>query len=173
MRIALQVQPGDGRRPHAQEREAAFMVRVDQFVRCGRGFGQNAEPRERVSLLVEAKRSGGNGAAADSVKAIAAADEIADDFVRLAAVLKRDARARTIETVQLDALGLEENPAAGVQSETDQILHNFVLGVDGNGAAVGQFIEVDAMAAAVEAKLDAMMDQPFAPHAFARARLVE
>ena len=59
----------------------------------------------------------------------------------------------------LTSLGLENNLSPGCQPRCDQILDDFVLSVDGNRAAAGQSAEIDAMAAAAETQLDAVMGQ--------------
>jgi hypothetical protein len=55
--------------------------------------------------------------------------------------------------------------AAGCQSCLHEILHDFVLRVNGN-STTGQFLKIDAMPTSGEAQFDAMMNQPFPPHAF-------
>jgi hypothetical protein len=45
-----------------------------------------------------------------------------------------------------------------------------MLGVDRDGFAAGEFVQIDAMAAAVKSNLDAVMDQRFALEARSEAR---
>jgi hypothetical protein len=81
--------------------------------------------------------------------------------LRLAGVLEADFWLR-IDVVDADGLGLEQDLCPGNLARGDEILHHFVLRVDGDGLPAGQFREVDAMAGAAEAKLDAVMHQAFA-----------
>ena len=59
VRRALQVQPRDLRRAHAEEREAALVEAVDQLVGRRRGVGENAEPGERIDALVDPQLAAG------------------------------------------------------------------------------------------------------------------
>ena len=54
VRGALQVEPGDRTATHAQKGEAAIVAGIDQLVRCRLGLRENAEPAERVDLLIDA-----------------------------------------------------------------------------------------------------------------------
>ena len=66
---------------------------------------------------------------------------------------------RSVEVVDADVAGLENNLTAGCEPRRDQILDDFVLGVDGNRAASGQTAQIDAMAATAKAQLDTVMGQ--------------
>ena len=84
---ALQVEPARARRAHAEQREAALVVGVDQLVGRGRRLGQDAEPGERIDALVDScSAPAGIAGAADAVEAVAAGDEVA---VQLAASRRR------------------------------------------------------------------------------------
>ena len=50
--IALEVQPADAWRTHAEQGEAALMVSVDEFFGGRRRFGKNTEPAEGIHALV-------------------------------------------------------------------------------------------------------------------------
>lgn len=63
--------------------------------------------------------------------------------------------------------------AAGGEARRDEILHHFVLAVDGDAAPAREVGEVDAVAPALEAQLDAVMDESLALHALADAGLDE
>jgi hypothetical protein len=71
--------------------------------------------------------------------------------------------------MQADCLGLEVHLAASIQASFHQILDHFLLAIDRNGAAPGQFEHINAMTAPVEAQLDSMVHQAFALQAFAQA----
>src|SRR5215813_1406208 len=75
--IALQVEAADLRRAHAQQREAVFVMGVNQFVRGGRRLRQNAEPAKRIDALVLREHAGGQAGAADAMKTVATSDEVA------------------------------------------------------------------------------------------------
>src|SRR5579864_1497285 len=67
-------------------------------------------------------------------------------------------------------LRLEDNFTAGGEARGDQILDDFVLGVDGDGFSAGEAAQVDAMAAPVEAEFDTVMEEGLALEAFADTR---
>ncbi len=84
-----------------------------------------------------------------------------------------DARriARTI--VNSGVRGLEDDLPARRKARSDQILHHFVLSVYGDGAAAGELVHIDTMAAAVKTKFDTVMNQTFAPQTLAGTGLME
>ena len=61
------------------------------------------------------------------------------------------------------------SPPAG-ETGGDEVLHHLVLAIDGHAAPAGELGEIDAVALALEAQLDAVMDEPLALHALADAR---
>jgi hypothetical protein len=71
-----------------------------------------------------------------------------------------------------DIFDFEENLAIAFQARADQVLDDFVLAIHRNGAA-GEIFEVNAVASASEADLDAVVDQAFALHALADPHLVQ
>jgi hypothetical protein len=83
------------------------MVRINELMRCWRRFGNDAQPSKWIRLLVDTQRPGGNGRPADAMEAVAAADKIANDLVRLAAVFEANARRLAIEIVDADVTRLE------------------------------------------------------------------
>ena len=107
------------------------------------------------------------------MEAIAAADKIADDLVRLAVVLEANARRLAIEIVNADVTRLEQNLSAVMQARLDEIFHHLVLRVDRDRAPAGQLVHVDAVTLPVKTQLDAVMDQPFAAQALAHPRRVQ
>ena len=172
VRRTLQIQARHRRRAHAEERKAAFVQAVDQFLGRWCGVGQDTEPRERILPLVDAQLRGGNRRTADAVEAVAAGDEVARDLVRRAVDRARDARCRTGEVVHLHVGHLEmERPARG-HTRRDQVLHDLVLAVDGDGPAAGQRRHVDVMPQSVEGDGDARVPQTFAAKPVADADLV-
>jgi hypothetical protein len=62
---------------------------------------------------------------------------------------------------------LEDDLAAGGEAGSDEILHDLVLAVDGDGAPAGELAQRDAVADAVELEVEPFVDEPFAIHALA------
>src|SRR6202034_2580806 len=83
--LALEVEPADLRRAHAQQREPAFVIRIDQLFRRWWRLGQNTEPAERIHAIVKGQCARGNRRTAHTVKAVAARDEVAFDLLRFTA----------------------------------------------------------------------------------------
>ena len=69
-------------------------------------------------------------------------------------------------------LSLEENLASGFESRRDEVFHNFLLRVDRDRAA-GQFLEIDAMTASIEANFHAVVDQPLPLHSIAHVHFCQ
>ncbi len=63
----------------------------------------------------------------------------------------------------------EENLAAGGEPRIGQILDHFVLRIDRDRLAAGEFREIDAMGALAEAQIYAVVDEAFALEACADA----
>jgi hypothetical protein len=64
--------------------------------------------------------------------------------------------------VHAHVLDLEAQVAAGRGGGGDEVLDHLLLPVDGDGPAARQVAQRDAVAAAVEAQLDAVMDEALA-----------
>ena len=73
--------------------------------------------------------------------------------------------------LQAGRLGLEQDLAAGRKPQLDQVFQHLVLGVDRDHTAIGEVVQVDAVAAAGEAQLEAMVDEALPLHALAGADL--
>jgi len=72
-----------------------------------------------------------------------------------------------------DIFRLKNNRETRFEPRCDQILDHFLLRVNRDGLASGQVVKVDAMAAAVESQLDAVMGESFAFEALPDARFDE
>jgi hypothetical protein len=96
------------------------------------------------------------------VRAVAAGHEVAAELVIAAVLAVADERARRLEPGQLDSLDLEVDGAAGREARGDEVLYHLLLAVDGDRPPAGQIGERDAVAAAIEAEQDAVVDQPLA-----------
>lgn len=67
----------------------------------------------------------------------------------------------------------EDDLAVCAKASRDEVSDDFLLAVDSDTAAAGEFEHIDAMAAVIEAKFESMMYEAFAPHAFANACFIE
>ena len=94
------------------------------------------------------------------MEAVAADDEVAVDDLVPSVMAEADRRRGRLEIVEGDVLDLVAQVAASFLPHGDQILDHLVLAVDHDRAA-RQLPEIDAMAAAAEADLDPVVDEPF------------
>ena len=78
---ALQVVPADFVRPHAAQREAALMARVDQLFVDRRRLRKDAEPPERIGPFERVHGAVRRASAGDPVEAVASGDEVGRDGV--------------------------------------------------------------------------------------------
>src|SRR5580704_14540148 len=97
------------------QREAALVVGVDQFVRRWARFGENAQPCEWVDAIVHCQYASRDSRAAYSVEAVASRDEVARQLVVVAVNTVANLRRRSIEVVDADIAGLENNLTSGSQ----------------------------------------------------------
>src|SRR5207302_5004357 len=138
------------RRAHAEQGEAALMIGVDQLLRRGWRLREDAQPCKRIIPLVNGESPSGNGGAADAVKAVAAGDEVAGEFGLQPAVLEKNPRPRSRNVAHADFLDLKKDRRATGMARVDEVLDDFALCVNRDGAP-GQIREIDAMRAAAEA----------------------
>src|SRR5207237_1751824 len=87
----------------------------------------------------------------------------------LAAVVKAHLRLARVEVVDRRVLNLEENLAASGEARGDQVLDHLVLRINHDRSPAGQAGKVDAVRAAAEAQIDAVVHEAFALHALADA----
>ena len=80
-------------------------------------------------------------------------------LAQLAVFAKANLRRVGVKIVNAGFFDFKEKRRARVQSRPDQILDDFLLAVNSDGASAGQFVHVDAMTRAVEIQLDAVMNQ--------------
>ena len=158
----LQIEPGDLRRAHAVEREAALVIGVDQLVARRRRLRQDAQPArtDRCARTPRARRR--ESRPAHAVKAVATGDRVAAKLELLALAPEANRAVTPIDVVRASRRSTSNRMSAAAASRAlDQILHHFLLAVDGDGAPAGELGEVDAMAGAAEAQLDAVVNEPF------------
>ncbi len=129
---ALQIKTRHLRRTHAEERETAFVIRVDELVERGRRVSKNTEPCVWVNALVGAQHVGRNRRARNAVKAVAARDVIAFDPLRDAAMREVNLRRVARDVVQRHVADFEIQLLFAVQCRLDHVAHHFVLPIDGN-----------------------------------------
>src|SRR6202041_925949 len=132
---------------------------------------QNAEPGERKNPFID-NQGIFYARATDSVKTVAARDEITKHLRRLAVVVKSYLRCCGIEFVNGDTLSFKENFSVCSKTCRDEIFHNFLLGVD-RDAVPRQCFEVDAMPLLSETDFHAIMDQAFPLHSLTYAHFYQ
>ena len=125
-----------------------------------------------IGAVVNAQNVLRNGIARDAVETVATGDEIAGERLVDAVVLEVNDRRVRIDTLERVSFRLEQNLAAGREPHGDHVLDAFLLAVDRHPPA-GERIHVDAAQFAVEARIDAVVDEALALHAGAEARRID
>ena len=134
---------------------------INQLVGRRRRFRQDAEPAEWIFAFVNGEDAGRNARPTDAVKPVTATDEIAGDFARFAVLAETDAGRLAADIVHRNVLDVEQDRHAVVDESGDEILHDFLLTVNGNALA-GELAEVDVVGPAVEREVDAVVEHGFA-----------
>jgi hypothetical protein len=160
-RVALEIETRNLRRAHAEEREASPVIGVDDLVRGGWDASEDTEPGEGIETLVDAQHAGGNGGTTDAVKAVATSDKVAGEFLDFSGMLETNL-GMAVQIMNTERFGFEEDFSTGVEAGGDEIFDDFVLGVDSDGFAAGEFGEIDTVAGVDETQLDAVVHQTFA-----------
>src|SRR5215212_345673 len=171
--VALQIEAAELRRAEAVQGEAAVVMAIDELVGRGRDLRKDSEPRERIVAGVDRQCAIGDGVAADSVRSVASGDDPAAQLLVGAVVAKADEGGVGVDGVDAHVLDLEEQRTACVQARLDEVLDHLLLPVDRDRPPAGQLGERDAVAAALEAQLEALVDEPLAVQALADAGLGE
>jgi hypothetical protein len=107
------------------------------------------------------------------VKAVATGDEVAFERAGLAAMPVAHHRMVGVEAVHAHVLGLVHRLRPARSAGIHQVARDLGLAVHDHVLAAGQPVQVDAMAAAGPADLDAAVHQPLGVQARADARLVQ
>jgi hypothetical protein len=136
-------------------------VGVDELVVGRRDVGEDAEPRERIYALVGLEYAVGDGCAGHTVEPVAADDVVAGEGPLLALVGVVDRRALGVGAGHARRGRLEQERRAVCQLQLDQVLDDLGLRVDPDPLAVRELREVDSVATAVPAELDAVVWQAF------------
>ncbi|BBJ40330.1 hypothetical protein SSPO_030480 [Streptomyces antimycoticus] len=124
-------------------------------------------------MLEGADPVGGERAPGDAVEAVAARHVVAGEGLLAALVTETDDGRGGVRLLDRQRLGLEQQrrTARLRQLKRDEILDDLGLGVDHHRLAAGGGGEVHAVAAALEAQLDALVGQSLAVQALAGAAL--
>ena len=139
----------------AVQREAAVGVGVDQLLRGRRRAREDPEPGERIDALVDRQPVLAPPARQTPWKP----SQPAMTSQRSSSSPKRITPFSGSTEVDL---GLEAQLAAGLEPRGDQVLDHLLLPVDGDRAPAGQLGEVDPVALAAEAQLDAVVEHALA-----------
>src|SRR5262249_28474270 len=119
---------------------------------------------ERILAIIGRERGGRNARPANTVKTVAAADEVAGELFLLAVVAEANFRRAAGKIVHAHVTRLEQNfPAVG-EPPRDQVLHHLLLAVDGHALA-DELAEIDVVQGAAEGKVDAVVEHALALHA--------
>jgi hypothetical protein len=105
------------------------------------------------------------------VEAVAARNDVAAQLVPGAVVFETDDRLRGLELVERDVSDVEEEQRAAFEPRFDEVLDHLGLPVDDDRPPAGELAERDAVALAVELKLDAVVDDALALEPLSHARL--
>src|SRR5262249_47231564 len=131
-----------------------------------------AEPAERIDALIMPDRRLRDRLSADTVKSVAASNEIARNFAFDAIFAVTHARQIGGNVVQPDVLRLVDRRDAGCGACFHQVMGNFGLPIDGYNFA-GQLMKIDALPLSVKVDLHAFMHQPLSVEARANAGALE
>src|SRR6185503_20817170 len=100
---------------------------------------EDPEPAERIDAFELLAHARGNRGTRHAVKAIAAGDVIAGDFLDAASrVMKAQLRQLGIEVEEAYVLDAEKELPAGIEPRLDQVTNHFVLRVHHDGAPAGE-----------------------------------
>src|SRR5215472_14800283 len=147
-------------------------MHVEKFFARGRCFGKDTEPSKRIVPLVHGERTLGERRTGNAVKTIAADDEFAPYLMDISILLDSHRRPSGVDAVQRNGPALEAQIAAIGEAPSNEILHDFLLAVNGDAPA-GELDEGDTMARAVHAKLNAFVPKAIPVEAFGDTGLTQ
>ena len=170
--VALHIVAAEHRTALRGERKTAAVIAIAD-VGIGRRFRHDAEPAERITLVVGLEHVGRDRGAADAVIAVAAGDIVAVDAHACAVFLVGHERPRRCQVVQLHVGGLVDDNAAGFVAGGKQIFGDGGLAV-GHHRLAGIFPRVDQKARPVfPGDPRAVVQMPLAVHALAEPDLAQ
>src|SRR3954464_7456994 len=135
------------------------MEAIDQLVIRRRRFRQEAKPAERIDPVVILEHARRKTWPADAVEAVAAADEIAFDLLRLTVMPEPDFGIAAAEVVNAGVRDLEENLAAVGQTLSDQVGDDLLLIVDEHPLA-DQLMKIDVAGFPPRRKIKCLVHTP-------------
>src|SRR5262249_10510618 len=125
-------------------------------------------PAEGIGALEAREHALGDERTADAMRAVAAGDVVALDLDRARLVPAMDPRLRGFDAGEPHVAHAEEDLAVRVEAPLDEVLDHFMLRIERHALA-REPLEVDAVAAPVEAQLDPLVDRALARHALSGA----
>ena len=149
------------------------MADIDQFMINGGHIRQKAKPAKGIDFFVERHRLWRHAGTANAVKAIAAGNHIAGQFMHGAVGFKTHFRMRCIEIQGRDVLSLIDRDQAGHCPCLHQVTRDFCLAIDRDGLAARMAAEVNALPHTIHTERKTMMHQAFRLHARANTRLLQ
>ena len=164
IRPALEIEATDSRSAHAQKSEAAIVIGVNEFLGRRWGLGKNTQPGKWIRALVNREHIARNACPADTVKPVTTGNEITTYLNCVSFLLIANLRTTAIDTVNRDVFCLENDRFPLRQPRIGEVLHNFILSVNGDSFA-GKRLEVDPMAPPAELHLNSVVDEALALHA--------
>src|SRR5258708_3361509 len=106
-----------------------------------------------------------------SVKAIASGDEVAPELARFPVPAESNPRLGGVDIMDADVLHLEEELPLRLDTGLDQVLDHLVLGVEGDGPASRQTMQINPVRLPAESQVDPVVDGTLALHPLAHSDL--
>ena len=173
IKIALQIVAAAGFAAHAAKRKAARMADIDQFMINGGHISQKAKPAKGIDFFIKADGLGRYAGTANAVKAIAAGNHIASQFMHGAVGFKTHFRVRWIEIQGCDVFCLVNGEQPRSRPCLHQVTRDFRLAIDRDGLAARMAAEVNALPHTIHTERKSVMHQAFCLHARANTRLLQ
>ena len=173
IKIALQIVAAAGFAPHAAKRKAARMADIDQFMINGGHISQKAKPAKGIDFFIKADGLARHAGAANTVKAIAAGNYIAGQFMHGAVGFKTHFRMRSIEIQGRDVFCLVNGEQPRSRPCLHQVTRDFRLAIDRDGLAARMAAKVNALPHTIHTERKTMMHQALHLHARANTRLLQ
>src|SRR4051794_27588928 len=98
------------------------------------------------------------------MRPIAPCDDVAFDLAHSITRTKADARPVGADVVQADVVRFEADVPAGREPRPDEVLHDLVLAIHGDGTTAAEVRERNAVPLSLELQMNTVMDESFAIH---------
>src|ERR1700746_3172934 len=128
-------------------------------MRGRRRLRQNSQPSEWIVSIVNLQRAVRDRCAADAMETVTAGNEITLQLFRDSICAVMNCGWRAFQAVNADILRFEDNRPVRRQSSCNQIPDHFMLRIDRDALAAGQFPKIDPGSAPGESQLDSAMLQ--------------